>query len=73
MPFVVHVFLVCILLFDVVQLLVLDLGLVFGFFVGAGDSGCERSEDVGGVGCEAVVEDVDATSGMMCMRWRRAQ
>jgi hypothetical protein len=35
------VFLLGILLFDVVQLLTLDLVLVLGFFVGAGDSGGE--------------------------------
>jgi hypothetical protein len=51
MPFFALVFLLGILLFDVVQLLALDLVLVLGFFVGANDSGSKRLEDVRGVGC----------------------
>jgi hypothetical protein len=49
MPFFVLVFLLGILLFDVVQLLALDLVLVLGFLMGAGDSGGKRLEDFGGV------------------------
>jgi hypothetical protein len=51
MPVFVLVFLLVILLFDVVQLLVLDLVLVLGFIVGAGDSGSKRLGDLGGAGC----------------------
>ena len=48
MPFLILVFLLGFLVLDEVQLLVMEAILVFGFFVGASDAGCERAKNIGG-------------------------
>ena len=52
MPFLVLVLLFCLLVLDEIQLLVVETILVFGFFVGASDSGGDGLENVGSAGRE---------------------